>query len=88
VTPGLERIGGPNALSLLLKQTLNMGDTRMPRLLSAVAIAGFMALAGSSAQAAPAAGLLDSLKNSDHGLVQQAHWRCWWSHHHRHCRRW
>lgn len=62
MTPGLERIGGPNALSLLLKQTLNMGDTRMPRLLSAVAIAGFMALAGSSAQAAPAAGLLDSLK--------------------------
>ena len=21
-------------------------------------------------------------------LVQQVHWRCWWRHHHRHCRRW
>ena len=21
-------------------------------------------------------------------LVQQAGWRCWWRHHHRHCRHW
>jgi hypothetical protein len=60
----------------------------MPKLLSALAIAGFMALAGSYAQAAPVTGLLDSLKNSDHSLVQQAHYRCRWSHGHRHCRRW
>jgi hypothetical protein len=60
----------------------------MPKLLSALAIAGFMALAGSYAQAAPAASQFGSLKNSDHSLVQQAHYRCWWSHGHRHCRRW
>jgi hypothetical protein len=20
--------------------------------------------------------------------IVQVHWRCWWRHHHRHCRRW
>ena len=60
----------------------------MPKLLSVLAITGFMAVAGTYAYAAPEARLLESLKNSDHSLVQQAHYRCWWSHHHRHCRRW
>jgi hypothetical protein len=60
----------------------------MSKVLSVLAIAGFTALAGSYAQAAPVTGLFDSVKNSDHSLVQQAHYRCWWSHGHRHCRRW
>ena len=60
----------------------------MLKLLSVLAIAGFMAVAGTYAYAAPEARLLQSLKNSDHSLVQQAHYRCWWSHGHRHCRRW
>ena len=60
----------------------------MLKLFSALAIAAVMAVAGSSAYAAPAVSLLDSLKSNDHGVVQKVYWRhrhCWWRHGYRHC---
>jgi hypothetical protein len=65
----------------------------MLKLLSALAIAAFMAVAGSSAYAAPAVSSLDSLKSSEHSVVLKAyyyrhhhhHHHCWYSHGHRHC---
>jgi hypothetical protein len=62
--------------------------------MSLVGAALAVCLAAGSAQAAPAASVLDTVKPmtaQSQSLVQQArcHWvkRCWRRHHHRHCKR-
>ncbi|HUJ36088.1 MAG TPA: hypothetical protein VLW88_00225 [Hyphomicrobium sp.] len=52
-------------------------------LLSGVA---FLCLSAGAGQAAVSgSGLTVSHPTA---LVQQVYWRCWWRHHHRHCRHW